>query len=241
MMKLEEALIEGGKILGIEISCDMLDSFRIHYELLTEFNKHTNLTSIEGEEEVAVKHFLDSLTYFKATEIMDNQHIVDVGSGAGFPGIPLKVKSPLLAITLVESSLKRVKFLECLISSLRLPDVKIIRSRAEDMGRINTQREKYDVAVARGVAELAVLSELCLPLVKPGGVFIAFKGPSIEGELTESGKAIEIMGGRLEKTVKIPLPWNHGDRSLVIIKKERYTPDKYPRRAGIPKKRPIKP
>jgi 16S rRNA (guanine527-N7)-methyltransferase len=238
-MEFREALIAGGQALGVEIRQDMLDLFGFHYEALMEFGRQTNLTSIEGKEEVAVKHFLDSLTCSKAIEIRDDWDVVDIGTGAGFPGVPLKVERPSLALTLLESSQKRVRFLELLVSKLGLSDTEVIWGRAEDVGRMGRHRENYDLAVARGVAELAVLAELCLPFVRVGGAFVAFKGPGVEHELPKAMKAMEIMGGRMEKIVRMALPWDYGERCIVITRKDASTPEKYPRRPGIPGKRPI--
>ncbi|NLJ61105.1 MAG: 16S rRNA (guanine(527)-N(7))-methyltransferase RsmG [Firmicutes bacterium] len=238
-MRFEEALIAGGQALGIEIRRDMLDLFKVHYEVLMEFGRQTNLTAIEGKEEVAVKHFLDSLTCSKAIEIEDDWDVVDIGTGAGFPGVPLKAERPSLALTLVEASLKRVRFLEHLVSKLGLSDVEVVWGRAEDVGGMMHHRENYDLAVARGVAELSVLAELCLPFVRLGGAFVALKGPGVEGEVSKAMKAMETMGGCVENIVRMSLPWDHGERSIVVIRKEVSTPEKYPRRPGIPKKRPI--
>ena len=164
---------------------------------------------------------------------------MDIGSGAGFPGVPLKMVRPSLTLTLIETSLKRVRFLEVLISKLSLTNTEVVWRRAEDSGQDRSYRENYDLAVARGVADLAVLAELCFPFVKVGGIFIALKGPGVEDEVSKAGKAIETMGGRMEKIVKMSLPWDYGDRSIVVLRKESCTPGKYPRRPGIPNKRPI--
>ena len=239
LMEFREALVAGGHALGIEIHGGMLDQFVLHYEALIHFGKETNLTSIEGDEEVAVKHFLDSLTCSKAIEIGDDWDVVDIGTGAGFPGVPLKVERPSLSLTLVEASQKRVRFLELLVSALGLSDTEVVWGRAEDVGRMRRHRENYDLAVARGVADLTVLAELCLPFVRVGGAFVALKGPSVEDELSRAAKAMEIMGGRIEKIARVSLPRNYGDRSIVVVRKEVCTPEKYPRRPGIPNKRPI--
>lgn len=238
-MEFREALVAGGQVMGIDIRRDMLDLFGLHYTELMNFNRQTNLTSIEGDEEVAVKHFLDSLTCSKAIEIEDNWDVVDIGTGAGFPGVPLKVERPSLRLTLVEASQKRVRFLERLVSALGLSDTEVVWGRAEDVGHMVRHRENYDLAVARGVADLAVLAELCLPFVKVGGVFVALKGPGVEEELSKAVKAVGIMWGRVKKIVRMSLPWNYGDRSVVVVGKETCTAEKYPRRPGIPNKRPI--
>ncbi|HCD42092.1 MAG: 16S rRNA (guanine(527)-N(7))-methyltransferase RsmG [Bacillota bacterium] len=238
-MEFREVLVAGGKALGIDIRRDMLDLFDLHYQALVEFGMETNLTSIEGREEVAVKHFLDSLVCSKAIEIEDDWRVVDVGTGAGFPGIPLKVQKPSLVLTLLEASRKRVEFLQVLASRLELTDTEVIWGRAEDIARNERHRETHDLVVARGVAEMAVLAELCLPFVKVGGVFAALKGPRVKDELPRGMKAIETMGGYMERIEDIALPWNYGQRSIVIIRKKTSTPEKYPRRPGIPAKRPI--
>lgn len=207
-----------------------------------EWNKKFNLTSITGPEEVRLKHFQDSVTLSNAYDFLSgNPSVIDIGTGAGFPGIPLKILYPNIKLTLLDSVKKKTDFLEHIIQKLGLTDISVIRDRAEDF--VKEHREQYDVAVCRALAPLNVAVELCLPFVKTGGVFIAMKGKNAEAELKDAEKALDILGGRLERTLQIELAGNNGPekhlRRLIVIKKDGPTPGKYPRKAGIPQKRPL--
>jgi 16S rRNA (guanine527-N7)-methyltransferase len=236
---LAETLLMGAPALGIELTVEQLGRFEEFYRLLLETNKSLNLTSIVEEREVAIKHFLDSLTCFSAVSFDDGMTLMDIGAGAGFPGIPLKICRPGLLVTLVESLEKRVSFLKKAVAELCLQDVEALHARAEDIGRDSRHREKYNRVTARAVAPLGILAEYCLPVVKEGGYFIAMKGPRLEDELAAAGKAIEILGGEVEKVINLRLPLAGDERSLVLIRKKKPTPDKYPRRAGMPQKKPL--
>lgn len=230
----------GAKELGIGLDAGAVDLFDRYYRELTKWNRRMNLTSIEGEEEVAIKHFLDSLTCLLAVDLPEGCNVVDVGSGAGFPGVALKVARPGIKLTLVEASRKKAEFLRDIVEVLGLGDVEVLWDRAERVGRTAGHRESYDVATARAVAEMAVLAELCLPLVKVGGVLVAQKGPSASEEVAGALAAVEAMGGRVERLIPVSLPFGYGGRTLAVIRKESQTPEKYPRRPGIPDKRPIR-
>jgi 16S rRNA (guanine527-N7)-methyltransferase len=236
---LEKCLKAGTKKMGIKISNESLECFREYYKILDSENKKINLTAIEGEKDVAVKHFLDSLSCMRILDL-DGKSVVDVGSGAGFPGIPLKILNPGMYLLIVDSERKRIDFLLRLIEKLSIKRVEAKWERAEVLGKNKDFREKADIVVSRAVANLNVLSELCLPLVKTGGYFLSMKGPRVEEELEESRKAIKLMGGEVERTDQFELPLANDRRNLIIIKKTGTTPEKYPRRAGIPAKRPVK-
>ncbi|KPJ67115.1 hypothetical protein AMJ44_07420 [candidate division WOR-1 bacterium DG_54_3] len=210
--------------------------FDIYLKELLRWNKKFNLTSITDPEEIRLKHFEDSLSILQTIKLT-NQSVIDIGTGAGFPGIPLRIVCPEIKLTLLEATRKKVEFLKHLISILDLKDVEIIWGRAEEIAK--EKREAFDLAISRAVAKLKVLCEYCLPLVKIGGIFVAYKEEKIEKEIEESKKAIEILGGRLKETKKFKVPDSDMVRSLVIIQKVAPTPAKYPRRAGMAKKKPL--
>lgn len=209
-----------------------------HYkELLLEWNQKMNLTAIEEENDIIVKHFIDSfsiLPYLKK----QNLRMIDVGTGAGFPGLPAKIAFEDLDVILLDSLAKRVGFLDTVINELGLEKIKAVHGRAEDFGVKPEYREKFDVSVARAVAGLPVLLEYCLPFVKTGGIFIAMKGSSTE-ELESSQKALDILGGKIEEKKEITLPFSDIKRNIILVKKYRQTPTKYPRKAGKPVKEPL--
>ena len=226
-------LENGCKELGIELSQKQKDQFIQFYEFLVEKNKVMNLTGITEFEEVLTKHFLDSLSCVKAIDMTKVKTIMDIGTGAGFPGVPLKIAFPHLEACLLDSLKKRVNFLEESFTLLGLEGIKAIHGRAEEYAKNKEYREKYDLCVSRAVSNLATLSEYCLPYVKTGGTFISYKSG------TEAEKAIKILGGQLRDITYFQLPDSEIDRSLVIIDKKKPTPGKYPRKAGTPLKEPL--
>lgn len=235
---IEQGFLE--KILAeYEFKCSkqMLEKLGRYAELLVEWNEKINLTAITLPEDIAVKHFLDSLLLLKAVELPDNAQIIDVGTGAGFPSMPVGLYRSDLKITLLDSLQKRIRFLEELSATLARP-ADCIHGRAEEMGAKDVYREKYDLAAARAVAHLRELAEYCLPFVKVGGVFAALKGYDIEEELREAAYAISELGGRVEKTAKFSLPGDN-KRAIVVIRKDRPTPAKYPRPSAKMKKFPL--
>lgn len=238
-MRVSEALASGARELGIALGPEMLAAFERYYQELGDWGRRANLTAVEGEEEVAIKHFLDSLTCLKGTEFREGTTVVDVGSGAGFPGVPLKIVRPGIRLTIVEATRKRVEFLKHIATLLGLADVEVVWDRSERAGHAPGHREAYRVAVARAVAELAVLAELCLPLVEVGGTMLAQKGPKVALEVARAATALATMGGRVEQVISLSLPRGHGDRSLVVVRKHSHTPEKYPRRPGVPERRPV--
>lgn len=236
-MNLGAEIREKASAIGIEIESDAEALFERHAALVEEWNQWLNLTRIP-KEEVADKHFLDSLTVLLVPEVASASRLVDVGSGAGFPGIPLKVAKPDLSVTLVDSLGKRVKFLETVIDALNLQGISCFHARAEEIGKDSKHRENYDVATGRAVARLAVLCEYLLPLVRVGGVMVAMKGPTGRDEVNEAKGALRTLGGQVGRIVDTSLPG--GDvRQLVVIKKVKATPREYPRRPGIPEKAPL--
>ncbi len=224
---------------GISLTPLQLDRMTTYYQLLVEWNEKMNLTAITDPREVAVKHMIDSLSCYDESYFPHNCYVIDVGTGAGFPGLPLKIYRPDINLTLVDSLQKRLVFLQHLVKELSLDDVVIIHSRAEEGGRNKKLREQFDVVLSRAVARLNVLSELCLSFVKVGGYFIALKGAQHEKELIEANKAIEILGGTTVKVKPVTLPGFEDQRAVLYIRKDHSTPEVYPRKAGLPEKKPL--
>lgn len=235
-----EILERGCQTLGIILSGRQKDQFMQYYELLIEWNKVMNLTGITEFDEVMQKHFLDSLSIVKAIKEKKNMKVLDVGTGAGFPGIPLKIVFSDWDIVLLDSLNKRIKFLDEVIKTLNLQGIKTIHGRAEDFAKKEEYREKFDLVVSRAVANLSTLSEYCLPYVREGGAFLSYKSTHIEQELEESRKAISILGGKIEEVIEFKLPDTEIDRTLIQVQKIKKTPPKYPRKAGMPVKEPLK-
>jgi len=226
--------------IGLQLSDKQINSYFTYYETLIEWNQYMNLTAITDLQEVFKIHFIDSLTLVKAINLEDGISLIDIGCGAGFPGLALKIAFPSLKITLLDSLNKRIQFLNVVIDKLGLSEVKTLHGRAEDYARPDKLREQYDLSVSRAVANLSALSEYCLPYVKPGGKFIAYKSEKLSEEIMDAKGAIELLGGRIEKTIDFLLPGTDINRSLLVIDKVKKTPGKYPRKAGYPAKEPLK-
>ena len=227
------------KELGITLNNTQKQQFDKFYELLIEWNQVMNLTGITEYEEVNEKHFIDSLSIVKAVDMDSVVTVIDIGTGAGFPGIPLKIAFPYLKMVLLDSLNKRVQFLISVIDTLELTDLETIHGRAEDFAKQTQYREQFDLCVSRAVANLATLSEYCIPYVKQEGMFIPYKSGEIEEELQNSKKAVHILGGEIEDVIKFQLPGTEIGRSFVKIRKVQNTSKKYPRKAGLPGKEPI--
>jgi 16S rRNA (guanine527-N7)-methyltransferase len=223
--------------LGIEIADVQAEQFVTYYEMLVETNKVMNLTAITEFEDVLCKHFVDSLSIVRKMNLKNIHNMVDIGTGAGFPGVPIKIVYPHIHLALVDSLGKRVKFLNSVVDNLNLADVECVHSRTEDLARNKSYREKFDLCTARAVASLNVLSEYCLPYVRVGGTFAAFKSGNVDNEIEGSENAIKILGGKIENTDVFDL--YDFKRSIVQIKKIKKTPMQYPRKAGTPSKNPL--
>ena len=226
--------------MNITLTDDMLDKFIKYKEMLVEWNEKMNLTAITEDKEVMIKHFADCISILSHVDFNEGDTVIDVGTGAGFPGVPVKIAAPQIKITLLDSLNKRINFLTELSKELNLENVECIHSRAEDGGQNAELREKFDYCVSRAVANLAVLSEYCLPFVKVGGTFVSLKGPDVEAEAKEGEAAVKKLGGKIERIEKIAIPNSDITHSLVIIKKVAPTPKAYPRKAGTATKNPIK-
>jgi 16S rRNA (guanine527-N7)-methyltransferase len=224
---------------GIILSSLQLQQFERYFELLVEWNEKMNLTAITEKEDVYLKHFFDSISASFFIDLNHSLHLCDVGAGAGFPSIPLKICFPELKISIVDSLQKRITFLENLARELKLENTFFYHDRAETFGKNADHREKYDLVTARAVARMSVLSELCLPLVKIGGDFVAMKASSAREELKAAEKGIKILGGKLQEVHSFMLPFEESERNIVIIKKDKSTPKKYPRKPGTPNKLPL--
>ena len=238
MSQIEELLAESCKKINIELTEKQIKQFIDYKDMLLEWNEKFNLTAITDEREIILKHFVDCLAISAGAELAGKK-IIDVGTGAGFPGVPVKIAFPDTQMTLLDSLNKRITFLEELKNKLGLENVTCIHSRAEDGGADKNLREGFDLCISRAVANLAVLSEYCLPFVKVGGYFISMKGPDVKDELNESEKAIKVLGGEVKEIKLINIPETDINHSLIIIKKIKPTPPKYPRKAGKAKKEPI--
>ena len=233
-------LSEGARALGIALSDDQLRMFQAYYEMLVAWNARTNLTTIIDRRDVQTKHFLDSLACLAALEgDTANLRLVDVGSGAGFPGLPLRIACPALRLTLVEAAGKKTAFLEAVTRQLGLSSVTVVRARAEEVGHDPAHRETYDLAVVRAVAAMPVLAELALPFVRLGGWLVAQKGDDPAAEVEAAQSAMRTLGGRLHHVLGVTVPGLDAARHLVVVEKVAPTPARYPRRPGMPDKRPL--
>lgn len=233
----QDILAAKGAEAGLSFTEQQLEQFDKYYELLVETNKVMNLTAITEPDEVAVKHMIDSLLAYDPE--MAGKTLADVGTGAGFPGVPLKIYCPQLKVTLIDSLGKRLKFLQNVIDQLGLKGIRCEHLRAEDAGRNKLHREKYDLVTARAVARLSVLSEYCLPLAKKGGMFIALKGSRFAEEIAEGEAAVKLLGGKIISQEQVKLPGLDDGRAIVKITKVKSTPAQYPRKAGTPEKQPL--
>jgi 16S rRNA (guanine527-N7)-methyltransferase len=242
-----KTLRENAAAMGIGLSLEQTDLFEVYYRRLIDWNQHLNLTTVTEYRQVQIKHFLDSLSCLPVLDALvasrgwePSPSLLDIGAGAGFPGLPLKIARPRWDVTLLDSSGKKIAFLAHLISRLGLQSVRGIKGRAEDMGRDSQHRETYNIVAARAVAELPILMEYALPLCQVGGIFLAMKGKDVTQELKESEFALKELGGRLLQTRAVELPSLSSCRHLILIEKLSHTPARYPRRPGIPSKRPLK-
>lgn len=231
--------IKDSRELGISLTDFQIQQFIVYYEMLSEWNQFMNLTAITEYDEVMKKHFIDSISLCKAFHISEGCSCIDVGTGAGFPGLALKIAYPGLQITLLDSLNKRIQFLDAVIDKLSLTGIQTIHGRAEDFARPGKLRESFYLCVSRAVANLSTLSEYCLPFVKKGGYFISYKSEKIIEEMEAARNAISILGGEVKEQVEFMLPDSDIYRNLFVIEKKKETPKKYPRKAGLPGKEPL--
>ena len=235
----EQELERASALYGLPLDAKQIEKFGIYYRLLIEWNAKMNLTAITEPREVSIKHIVDSLTALRGIEEKNSCRLIDVGTGAGFPGIPLKIVRPDLQLTLLDSLKKRVHFLETVVEALGLEGAECLHGRAEEAARQSALRERFDIAASRAVARLPVLLEYLLPFVRIGGTAIALKGLHSEEEAKESERAVKILGGRAIESIPVALPGLSDKRAVLVIKKERPTPKAYPRKAGKPAKEPL--
>ena len=224
--------------INIQLEEKQINQFYTYMNLLLQWNEKINLTAITDPNEIILKHFIDSITIMSYLE--KNKNIVDVGTGGGFPGIPVKIVNEKINMTLLDSLNKRINVLKEIINTLNLDNISAIHARVEEFGQNKENREKFDIATSRAVAKLNILSEYMLPLVKVGGKCICMKGPDIDEEIEESQKAIELLGGRIDEIKKFTLPESNLERTIIVISKIKHTANKYPRKPGMPAKEPIK-
>jgi 16S rRNA (guanine527-N7)-methyltransferase len=223
---------------NIELSKIQYDKFSKYEELLLEWNSKINLTAITDDKDIWIKHFLDSSTVLSL--IKDKASIIDIGTGAGFPGVPLKIMNDSLSVTLLDSLNKRLMFLEEVCNKIELSNVALVHGRAEDIANNKSYREKYDVAISRAVANLSTLAEYCIPFVKVGGYFISMKGGNCKEEIEQANGAISILGAKIEKIINLTISDENLERTIIIVKKVEKTSKIYPRKAGTPSKKPLK-
>lgn len=238
-MNFADALTGAASCFGLELTPEQVAAFSLYNELLVAWNEKINLTTITDPQEVAVKHVIDSLSCYDPELFPEDSTAVDVGTGAGFPGLPLKIFRPDIRLTLMDSLNKRLLFLQEVVDRLALKDVTLVHARAEEAGRSKQHRERYRLGLSRAVARLNVLAELCLPLIACGGYFIALKGAQYREELQEADKALTMLGGQVAAVRTVRLPGLDDGRAVIYVRKTAATPANFPRRPGIPEKKPL--
>ncbi|MEW6718413.1 MAG: 16S rRNA (guanine(527)-N(7))-methyltransferase RsmG [Chloroflexota bacterium] len=239
MPQMEKLAQEVTALIGLRLTPQHLTAFEVYARELMDWNRRFNLTAIRAQEEIRVKHFLDSLTVSLAFRGRPVDRVIDVGTGAGFPGIPLKIVFPHIQLTLVESIGKKAEFCQHMVERLKFKDVTVLYERVERVGQMPEHREQYDWALARAVAQLSTLSEYLLPLVHVGGYMLAQKAESAQLEIQEASRALDVLGGNLRQIIPVNLPGVAEERCLVVLEKVVATPPKYPRRVGMPSKKPL--
>lgn len=236
---MREILRDAFRQEGFSLTEQQIEQFVIYYDVLIDWNQKINLTAIEDQTEVAYKHFIDSVYMQRVVPDLQHKSLIDIGTGAGFPGVPLKIMEPQLQLTLFDSLNKRILFLQALCEQLKLEQVNTVHGRAEEFGQKPEYRGQYDIATARAVAHLPVLLEICLPFVKKNGLFVALKGPELENEIKESSHALQQLGGKLVEIQRFTMADGTYTRNIAVFEKVKETPKLYPRRAGTPQKKPL--
>lgn len=239
-MEYYDILKEAASSVSLQFDEEKYNKFIIYMDLIKEWNEKINLTAIKDDEGIIKKHFIDCIKVFKFPILKNAKSLIDIGTGAGFPGIPIKIMYPELEVLLLDSLNKRIIFLNEVINKLELKNINAIHGRAEELAAKKEYREKFDIASSRAVANMTVLSEFCLPFVKKGGSFIAMKGPSIKEELEESSGAIKLLGGKLESIIEVDIEDTDLKHNLVVISKIKKTPNEFPRKAASIQKKPLK-
>jgi len=235
----KELLKKTSDELGIEINNEQLEKFNTYKDILIDWNSRINLTAIRNIEDITVKHYVDSLSCLLLDNVKKFNSFIDIGTGPGFPGLVIKIMKPEIKLIMLDSVGKKVDFVNFVIKELDLQNATAMKTRAEDLAQKSEYRENFECSITRGVGAMSIIAEYCLPFVKPGGSFIAMKGPGFNEELNDAKKAIEILGGSIKNVFEISLPENSGMRSLIEIEKIKKTPARYPRKAGMPSKSPI--
>jgi 16S rRNA (guanine527-N7)-methyltransferase len=238
-MKVDRLVRCSRELLGLELGLEFQRAFSLYADELLAWNEHVNLTAITAPEDIEMRHFLDSLSVSLAVPFTPGLKVIDIGTGAGFPGLPLRLIYPHIELALLEATAKKTEFLKHIVNRLKLANVRIITARAEETGQDLNERERFDVALARAVAQLPVLAEYLLPLCKIGGRCVALKGETAAAESQQAEHALRVLGGRVEKIISVELPQVPETHFLVVIEKVAATPPQYPRRPGIPSKRPL--
>jgi 16S rRNA (guanine527-N7)-methyltransferase len=239
-MKFYDIMNNACKNEGLSFDEEKYEKFILYKELIQEWNEKINLTAITEDEQIIKKHFIDCIKSFRFSELRSASSIIDVGTGAGFPGIPIKIMYPEKKVVLLDSLNKRVNFLNEVIRKLNLNNIEALHGRAEEFSRKEGFRENFDVSVSRAVANMTLLSELCIPYTKVGGYFVALKGPSVDSELNEAKNAIDKLGGKLQDIIKVEIEDTDLQHNLVIVKKVKNTPSLYPRNSGVISKKPLR-